>query len=295
MRNPPYPVRFALRTLQSPAQNWGDRAKLAKIGLDKVEKIANLRRGQSSPSRFSARKGDCPMTRLVLAIVAAMALSGCQHSGQQVIDPFWGRTTVPPPATGSIGAPIGSPGCPQPVAQPIITPGTPVPGGCGPQATTPPNLLPATVTPMPSPAGTVAPMPATPGSSGNGVPYGNGASAVTAPAAGNATPLVAPPSGYSNRGLSPSGSPGSPPAATYPALPASPMAPSSTAPPTGGMAPTGPSPSPSAPAGPTLTPAPASTPPASGAPGYSPPDGSFNYHGSTQRPSGQGNWVIMSV
>ena len=32
------------------------------------------------------------MTRLVLAIVAAMALSGCQHSGQQVIDPFWGRT-----------------------------------------------------------------------------------------------------------------------------------------------------------------------------------------------------------
>ena len=55
------------------------------------------------------------MTRLVLAIVAAMALSGCQHGGQQAIDPFWGRTTVPAPATGSIGAPIISPGCQQPL------------------------------------------------------------------------------------------------------------------------------------------------------------------------------------
>ena len=54
------------------------------------------------------------MTRLVLAIIAAVALSGCQHSGQQAIDPFWGRTTVPPPATGSIGTPIITPGYQQP-------------------------------------------------------------------------------------------------------------------------------------------------------------------------------------
>ena len=40
------------------------------------------------------------MKRLVLAILTAAVMSGCQHSGQQVIDPFWGRTTVPPPANG---------------------------------------------------------------------------------------------------------------------------------------------------------------------------------------------------
>ena len=37
------------------------------------------------------------MMRRALAIIATMALSGCQHSGQQAVDPFWGRTTVPPP------------------------------------------------------------------------------------------------------------------------------------------------------------------------------------------------------
>ena len=92
------------------------------------------------------------MTRLVLAIVAATALSGCQHSGQQAIDPFWGRTTVPSPATGSIGAPIVTPGCPQPLQPPVITPGTLVPSG-GLQPTPQPNLLPAPMSPAPSRTG----------------------------------------------------------------------------------------------------------------------------------------------
>ena len=149
------------------------------------------------------------MTRLAFAIVVATAVSGCQHSGQQAIDPFWGQTTVPSPATGSIGV---SPGYSQPLQQPIITPGTPLPSGCEPQSATPPNLLPAQATPTPSPAGTLTPMPATTGTGGNGVPYGYGAPAAAAPPSGYGTPPVAPPSGYSNPGLPPSSSPGPLPA-----------------------------------------------------------------------------------
>lgn len=245
------------------------------------------------------------MMRLVLAIVAATALCGCQHSGQQAIDPFWGRTTVPAPATGSIGAPIVTPGCPQPLQQPIVTQGTPVTSG-GPQATTPPSLLPAPMSSSPSSPGTALPMPATPAPGGNGTPYGYGAPTVTAPPSGYTTPNAAPPSGYSNSGPSPLGNSGipagtmppastypGPPAATYPGPPASPAAPSGmtpggTLPPSGGAAPTSPSPGPSAPTGPTTTPAPAGSPP--GGPGYIPPDGDFKYHG-TQAPAGRGNWV----
>ena len=125
------------------------------------------------------------MTRLVLAMVAAMVLSGCQHSGQQVVDPFWGRQTVPPPATGSICTPAINPGCQQPVQQPLITQGTPVPSG-GLQTTTPPNLLPAPTTPalaphMPNTPANVTPIPATPAPAGSGVPYGNAGPAMTAP------------------------------------------------------------------------------------------------------------------
>ncbi len=140
------------------------------------------------------------MTRLVLAIVAAMALSGCQHSGQQAIDPFWGHTTVPPPPTGSIGTPIISPGCPQPLqAQPIIPPGAPLSTG-GLPATTPPNLLPAPMSSMPATPGTFTPIPATPVPAGNAVPFGNGAPAMTSPPSGYRMPDRAPPSGYSNSG-----------------------------------------------------------------------------------------------
>lgn len=228
------------------------------------------------------------MTRLVLAIVALAALSGCQHSGQQAIDPFWGRTTVPSPATGS----IGSPGCPQPLQPPIVTQGTPIPSG-GLQPTTQPNLLPAPISPAPTAPATGTPMPVTPAPGGSAVPYG-GASAIPAPPSGNSTPGVAPPSGYSGAGASPWGTPGSP-AATMPGSsptdrygpsPASPTRPGSLSPPAGGPSPASPSSfsPPNAPA----TPAPAGAPPA----GYFPPNG-YNYdnrNGST-RPSTGDNWV----
>ncbi len=239
------------------------------------------------------------MPRLALVIVAATALSGCQHSGQQAIDPFWGHTTVPSPATGSIGAPIISPGCPPPLQQPIVTQGTPISNG-GPQATTPPNLLPTPASSTPSPPGTAIPTPATPGVGGSVAPYGPGIPAVTGPPPGYSTPDRAPPSGYLNPAWSPAGTagtpaagmPGSAPAATYPTSPAPSAAPSGTAPPTGGIAPLGPGPGPYSPPGPATpaAPTPAGSPPA----GYFPPDGSFNYHGTRQDPPGRGNRVTPS-
>ena len=238
------------------------------------------------------------MMRLVLAIVAAMALSGCQHGGQQAIDPFWGRTTVPAPATGSIGAPIISPGCQQPLTpQVTITPGTPTPlsSGALPPAS-PPNLLPAPMSPPPGGTVPITPIPATPGPSGNGVPYGYGTPPMTSPPSGY-PPSRAPLSGYSNPDSSTSGSPGSPavtmpgsgPAGTYPPPPTTP---SGMTPPTGGAAPVGPSPGSSSPTGPGTTPTPAGSPSSGGAPGYFPPGG-FNYdnRSGSARPSPGGNLI----
>ena len=70
--------------------------------------------------------------------------------------------------------------------------------------------------------GAMTPIPATP-LTASAVPYGNGASTLSAPPAINATPGRAPLSGYSNRDLPPSSGTGSPaattpgsgPAATY--------------------------------------------------------------------------------
>ena len=171
---------------------------------------------------FQPRKKFAPMTRFLLAIVAATAFSGCQHSGQQVIDPFWGHTTVAPPATGSIGAPIVCQGSPQPLQQPVITPGTPLSSG-GPQATTPPNLLPPPMSPTPAAPAAVAPTPAMPGAAGSAVP-GYGASATPSPPTGNPLPGRAPPSGYSNPDLPPAGSPAPPPAGSPTSPPATPPA-----------------------------------------------------------------------
>jgi hypothetical protein len=217
------------------------------------------------------------MKRLALAIVVATALSGCQHSGQQAIDPFWGHTTVPPPPTGSIGTPMIDLGCQQPLqSQPIITPGTPMvapPLSNGALQPTPqPNLLPAPISPAPGAAGTVAPTPATPVPPASGVPYGNGAPAGTSPPAGYPTPGRPPLSGYSNPDLPSSGSsaspavtmPGAAPAAPYPASSAPPTVPGGLAPPPSGAAPIGPPPGPSAPMGPVKPPPPSGLPPAGG-------------------------------
>ncbi len=245
------------------------------------------------------------MVRLVLAIVAAMALSGCQHSGQQAIDPFWGRTTVPAPPTGSIGAPIVSPGCQQPlIPQVTITPGTPLSNSGSPPGA-PPNLLPAPMSSVPGGTGAVTPIPPTPGLTGSGAPYGYGTPAITSPPPVYPAPSHAPPSGYANPDSSASGTPGSPavpapgsaPAGTYPSSPALPTAPGGMAPPAGGATPMGPCPGLSSPTGPTPAPAgspPASTTPSSPPPGYFPPDGDYRYHGSTQRPSERGHWVAPS-
>ena len=233
------------------------------------------------------------MTRLVLAIVAATLLSGCQQ--KQATDPFWGQTTVPPPATGSIGTPVITPGYTQPLpSQPVITPGTPLPSSGYPP--TAPNLLPAPMSRASTIPGSVAPMPATSWPGGSGTPYSPGTSAMTAPLSSSPTPPHAPPSGYSSSGVPPVGSSGSPttmpgsfPAATYPASPTSPMT-------SGGYVPsTGPSHGSYSPPSPTPAPTPAGSPPGASAPGYFPPGG-YNYNNRSEatRPSSGGNWVTPS-
>ncbi len=235
------------------------------------------------------------MTRLVLAIVAAAALSGCRQSGQQAIDPFWGRTTVPPCPTGQIGAPIVNPGYQQPLTpQVTITPGTPttLPGGTlSPGA--PPNLLPAPTSS--APAGTISPTPTMPGAANGG---GYGAPAVTSPPSAYPMPNRAPLSGYYNSDSTPLGAPPGSPAVTMPgsgssgAYPATPTTPNGMAPATNGTAPAGTIPGSSSPTGPAPNPAPAGSPSSGGVPGYFPPGG-FNYdnrNGST-RPSPGGNWT----
>ena len=94
------------------------------------------------------------MTRITLAAFAAIALGGCRYQGEQAVDPFWGRQTVAPPATGSVGTAVVYPGYPPTAAgpQPVV-PGTTYPGGAIP-STTSPNFLPG---PMTSPGGAAAP------------------------------------------------------------------------------------------------------------------------------------------
>jgi hypothetical protein len=221
------------------------------------------------------------MMRLALAMVATAFFCGCQHSGQQAIDPFWGRTTVPAPATGAIGAPIVSPGYPQSgLQQPVITPGTPLTNGTA-QGGTPPNLLPAPISASPTTPAAATPTlaPAMP---------------ATSPAPNYTTPIAPPsgysnPSAYSNPGAS-SGtaaapaatSPGSAPDNRYPTNPLN--QPSGVYnPSTSGAVPTNPVPAPAPPTTAIPT-APNGTPSSSNAsPGYSPPGGfKFdNRNGST--------------
>ena len=227
------------------------------------------------------------MTRRMLAVIAAMALSGCQHSGQQVVDPFWGQQRVPPPATGSVGASTVNPAYPQTwPPQGIAPPGTPLSNGL---QTSPPNLLPAqTGTP-----GAATPIPATPWQ-GSGTPPGNGPTTLASPPSSTATPARAPLSGYSNPDWTPSSGQGLPaattpdsgPAGSYPGRYASQSTtPGGSTPPTGGATPLGPPPGTSSPTGPVTTPAssgslsPASVP-SSATPDYFPPNGSYKYDGS---------------
>ncbi len=49
------------------------------------------------------------MKRLFALVVAAMASCGCQSQSPPSTDPFFGPTTVPPPATGAISGPLADP------------------------------------------------------------------------------------------------------------------------------------------------------------------------------------------
>ncbi len=100
------------------------------------------------------------MSRLMLAVLAAIALSGCRYQGEQAVDPFWGRQTVPPPGTGAVGTTTVYPGYPPAGAVP--QPGVVAPGAALP-STAPPYLLPAPMTsPGSSPAPITPSIPATP-------------------------------------------------------------------------------------------------------------------------------------
>jgi hypothetical protein len=259
------------------------------------------------------------MMRLVLAMVAVMAFSGCQHRGQQAIDPFWGRTTVPAPPTGAVCAPVITPGCGQPFPpQTMTTPGTPLPSG-GLQAIPQPNLIPAPTSPNPAATGTGAAPATTPGVTGSPAPYGSTTPTITTPPPGSGTTGTAPPSGYSGSDSSAgsrypattipgAGSTGSNPSSVLPSTPGgtspwpSPPATSgSTSSPYGGssspyggsLAPLGSGSGSLAPTGTLSTPAPASSPGSGGVPGYSPPDGSFKYpdRSESTRPGTGNTWT----
>ena len=265
-----------------------------------------------------------PMKRLTLATVAAIALGGCRNQGQQVVDPFWGRTTVPPPATGTIGTVPYSP-APVMAAPATGAPAMTIPGGTL-QPSAPPNLLPA-------PASTY------PGSSAPSTPS---IPVNPAPAASSTPPPVAPLSGFSSGGVAPytpsTAAPNntpSPPPSTYPApsdrytppadrygapsasapaasntstpgwgspapstssntapAPAAAAAPTTVSPPAGPM-PSGPAPVDTAPPASPLNPAPSSPAPLNSAPSgtapsnpdYFPKDG-MKYHEGQWRPQG---------
>ena len=141
------------------------------------------------------------MTRIMLAACAAIALGGCRYQGEQAVDPFWGRQTVAPPATGSVGTAVVYPGNPPAVTAPQpALPGTTYPGGAIP-STTSPSFLPA---PMTSSGAAAAPtrttIPPVPSSAG-GAPLALGQARHRLPARPRyLRRSPAPLSGYSNGG-----------------------------------------------------------------------------------------------
>ena len=88
------------------------------------------------------------MTRTLLLVIATCTFAGCECSGRSNMDPFVGRTTVPPPPTG-ITAP--QPANPYYQGPPPGPPGTlqPIPQAGSPQTSTP-QLMPQT-SPGPTP------------------------------------------------------------------------------------------------------------------------------------------------
>ena len=78
----------------------------------------------------------------LMLVVAAIVFCGCRCQAPPAADPFFGRTTVEPPGTGSISAGAADPY--YGTAPPAVTPGTPVPQTVPPHSATP-NSFPPTV------------------------------------------------------------------------------------------------------------------------------------------------------
>lgn len=183
------------------------------------------------------------MKRTLLLIVAAMVCGGCHNQGQSNVDPFFGRTTVPPPATGSVGAKPGTPSYQQPqlpqlpaggTLQPIpqLQPGamapSTVPGGAAGAMTAPPSGLNPGATAGARPGSTFPP------ATGWGLtPLSPGTTATT-PVATPTMPVTASPTPFT----------ASPTPISTPMTPITTPAPSSGAPAAGSAAPTGSTPSP---------------------------------------------------
>jgi len=210
------------------------------------------------------------MRRDTLALVVIALCCGCQTQGRTTNDPFWGRTRVPPPATGAAGNPGVDPYYnrqPAPLGPQSLPPGATTPTGVPPVTGGATYNYPvansSSTAAIPSPASPGFSRPAMtsngtyPGANFSGSTYGSPATSNYGTA--NTTPQT------STYAMPVSGTPQSP----SPQSP-SPQSPYSV-------------PNYSAPIN-SLPPSPASPPTGTGAPpGYLPPSG-MNYQGSTSKP-----------
>jgi hypothetical protein len=115
---------------------------------------------------------SCLMSRLSLVLAALVVVSGCKSSGPSgnASDPFFGRTRVAPPATGTVAGPSGSvpyfatqPSQQNPLRSPGGSPGT-APPWTPPAAQLQPSPLPQPslspqLTPSPQPTPSLQPAP----------------------------------------------------------------------------------------------------------------------------------------
>lgn len=132
-------------------------------------------------------------------LFALLLLCGCRNRSAQ-LDPFLGRTTVPPPPTGSIGSP-GATGLSYPATPPSFNPGSTAPSTIPPAS--PGGFMPNTSAPPPQPLSNAVPsnnIPGTTAPPSANPPYqftGGGSAIRVMPADPNARPSM----GTSNGGI----------------------------------------------------------------------------------------------
>jgi hypothetical protein len=147
------------------------------------------------------------MTRPVILILIALLMAGCKNQQSPTADPFFGRTTVPPPPTGSsTGHPVDPSYQAPPLAQtspqaPLSTapPYVQMPGPMSSTAATP-SPQNAASSGIASPVSTPRPSSTVPGIS----PVGRSAPVTSPP--GAAPPYVPPGGNFNYRGTSTQGS-----------------------------------------------------------------------------------------